>query len=40
MRAFISAVVVAAVIAGIAALVLSQLQQPVEMAFTTSGVRL
>ncbi|GGG38533.1 hypothetical protein [Chelatococcus composti] len=40
MRAFILAVVVAIVVAAGAGFVLSDLQKPVDVAFTTSGVRL
>jgi hypothetical protein len=40
MRAFIVAVVVAIGVAVAADFVLSDLQEPVDVAFTTSGVRL
>jgi hypothetical protein len=40
MRSFIMACIVAVVIAVVAAVALSFLQEPVEVAFTTGGVRL
>jgi len=40
MRAFVSAVVVAVVLAVVAGLVLSKLQEPVSVAYSTEAVRL
>jgi hypothetical protein len=40
MRAFVTAVVVAVVLAVIAGLALNRLQEPVSVAYTTEGVRL
>jgi hypothetical protein len=40
MRSFIMACIAAVVIAAVAAVALSFLQKPVDVAFTTSGVRL
>jgi hypothetical protein len=40
MRAFLSAVVIAAVLAAGAALVLGKFQKPAQTAFQTQGVRL
>jgi hypothetical protein len=40
MRSFIMACIAAVVIAAVAAVALSFLQEPVDVAFTTSGVRL
>jgi len=40
MRAFLAALVVAAVIAVVGAFVLDKIQEPVSVAFSTQGVRL
>jgi hypothetical protein len=40
MRSFLMACIAAVVIAAVAAVALSFLQEPVDVAFTTSGVRL
>jgi hypothetical protein len=40
MRAFIAALVVAAIIAVVGAVVLHKLQEPSSVAYSTSGVRL
>jgi len=40
MRAFVSAVIIAAAIAVVAGLVLNKLQEPASVAFSTEAVRL
>jgi len=40
MRAFLLACVVAIVVAAVGAMVLNRVQEPVEQAFATTGVRL
>ena len=40
MRAFLAACVVAIVVAAVGAAVLNRVQEPVEQAFATTGVRL
>lgn len=40
MRAFLSAVVIAALLAAVAAVVLNKFQEPAQVAFRTNAVRL